>query len=259
MKSKGTCRSSESARRRRLAGDIAAMAPEKQRDTTYEDHILALTEISKAITSDLYLDDILTLVVTVTAKVMDSKICSLWLVDEKEKVLKLRATQTISKEYLKERSLKLGEGVVGHVAKSMTPMRIYNVLKEPRYKEKDLALKEGLSSMLSVPLVVKDKVIGVINCYSQKPHHFTDLEVNLLTTVANQAAVAIENTELMVKTRVIQEELEARKLVDRAKEVLMTKKGLSAAEAFQRIQRQSMNTRRSMREIAEAILLTEEL
>jgi signal transduction protein with GAF and PtsI domain len=231
----------------------------KKRDISYEEHIKALTEISKAITSDLYLDDILKLVVTVTAKVMDSKICSLWLIDEKEKVLKLRATQTISKEYLKERSLRLGEGVVGRVAATNRPMIIFDVLKEPLYKEKEMAKKEGLTSMLSVPLVVKERVIGVINCYSQKPRHFTEVEVNLLTAVANQAAVAIENTELMVKTRVIQEELEARKLVERAKEILMAKKGLTGAEAFRRIQKQSMNTRKSMREIAEAIILADEV
>jgi signal transduction protein with GAF and PtsI domain len=231
----------------------------RENRTDYEEQIRALTEISKAITSDLYLDDILKLVVTVTAEVMGSKICSLWILDERQKVLKLRATQTISKEYLKERSLRLGEGVVGHVARTRQPMVIRDVLAEPKYKEKDLARKEGLTSMLSVPLVVKDKVIGVINAYSQTPHDYSPTEVNLLIAVANQAAVAIENTELMVKTRVIQEELEARKLVERAKEVLMARKGLTAAEAFRRIQKQSMNTRRSMREIAEAILLAEEI
>ena len=215
--------------------------------------------ISRAITSDQYLDDILTLVVSVTAKVMDSKICSLWLIDEKNHELKLRATQTISKEYLKERSLKLGEGVVGTVAKNKVPMSIYNVLKKREYKEKEMARKEKLSSMLSVPLVVKDKVIGVINCYSQRPHRFSEVEVYLLTSVANQAAVAIENTELMVKTRVIQEELEARKLVERAKEMLMAKKGLSGPAAFRRMQKMSMNTRKPMREIAEAILLADEI
>lgn len=231
----------------------------REHRTDYEEQIRALTEISKAITSDLYLDDILKLVVTVTAEVMNSKICSLWLLDERKKVLKLRATQTISKEYLKERSLKLGEGVVGHVARTREPMVIRDVLAEPKYKEKDLARKEGLTSMLSVPMVVKDKVIGVINAYSQGPHDYTSTEVNLLIAVGNQAAVAIENTELMVKTRVIQEELEARKLVERAKEVLMARKGLTPGEAFRRIQKQSMNARRSMREIAEAILLAEEI
>ncbi|MEW6442826.1 MAG: GAF and ANTAR domain-containing protein [bacterium] len=233
--------------------------PEMKRSVDYEEQIRALTEISKAITSELYLDDILKLVVTVTAEVMDSKICSLWLLDEKKKVLRLRATQTISQEYLKERSLGLGEGVVGQVASTRIPMCIRDVQTELKYKEKEMARKEGLTSMLSVPLVVKDSVIGVINCYSQTPHDYTDTEVNLLIAVANQAAVAIVNTELMVKTRVIQEELESRKLVERAKEVLMARRGVTAAEAFRRMQKQSMNTRRSMREIAEAILLAEEI
>jgi len=159
----------------------------------------ALSKISKAISSDLYLEDILRLIVVVTAEVMKSKVCSLWLVDERDKALKIRATQSISAEYLKERSLKVGEGVVGYVAEENKPMMIYNVLKEPRYKEKELARKEGLVSMLSVPMSVKDKVIGVINCYTSYPHKFTRSEVEVFTTVANQAAIAIENAGLIMQ------------------------------------------------------------
>lgn len=225
----------------------------------FEKQIQVLSEISKAITSDLYLDDILKLIVTLTAGVMDSKIVSLWLLDDKEGCFKLRATQAISKDYLKERSLKWGEGVVGKVAETRRPIQIANVLEDPLYKEKEMARKLGLTSMLSVPMCVKEKVIGVLNCYSSSQREFTETEVNLLITVANQAAVAIENTELMVKTRVIQEELESRKLVERAKEILIVKKGLSPEEAYRRIQRQSMNTRKSMREIAEAIILADQI
>lgn len=227
--------------------------------TSYKKQIKALTEISKAITSDRYLDDILKLIVTVTANVMDSKICSLWILDEKEKVLRIRATQTMSEEYLKERVLKLGEGVVGYVAQTKKPLAILDVLKEPRYKEKELAKKEGLVSMLSVPLCVKDKVIGVINCYTSYPHEFTETEQDMLMAVASQAAICIENTELMVKTKVIQEELEVRKLIERAKGVLMKRHGLTEDEAFKRIRKASMDSRKSMREIAEAILLTEKM
>ena len=235
------------------------MISKKTSKTFYEKQIKALSEISQAISSDQYLDDILKLIVTVTANVMDSKICSLWILDEKEKVLKIRATQAISEEYLKERSLKLGEGVVGYVAEQKKPLAILDVLKEPRYKEKELAQKEGLVSMLSVPLTVKDKVIGVINIYTSYPHEFTETERAVLTTVANQAAICIENTELIVKTMVIQEELETRKLVERAKGILMKHHGLSEEEAFKRIRKTSMDNRKTMREIAEAILLTEKM
>jgi signal transduction protein with GAF and PtsI domain len=227
--------------------------------TSYKKQIEALSEISQAISSDQYLDNILKLIVTVTANVMDSKICSLWILDEKEKVLRIRATQTISEEYLKERTLKLGEGIVGYVAQQNKPLAILDVLKEPRYKEKELAKKEGLVSMFSVPLTVKDKVIGVINCYTSYPHEFSETERVVLTAVANQAAICIENTELMVKTKVIQEELETRKLLERAKGVLMRHHGLSEEDAFKRIRKASMDSRKTMREIAEAILLADKM
>ncbi len=227
--------------------------------TSYKKQIQALSEISQAISSDQYLDDILKLIVTVTANVMDSKICSLWILDEKEKVLKIRATQTMSEEYLKERTLRLGEGIVGYVARENKLLAIPDVLKEPRYKEKELAKKEGLISMLSVPLTVKDKVIGVINCYTSYPHEYTDTERAVLMAVASQAAICIENTELMVKTKVIREELETRKLLERAKGALMKHHDLSEDDAFKRIRKASMDSRKTMREIAEAILLTEKM
>jgi signal transduction protein with GAF and PtsI domain len=229
-----------------------------QDDRSFERHIEALTRISKAITSDHYIEDILRLVVTVTAETMRSKICSLWLLDDRDNGLKLRATQSISEDYLKERSLKLGEGIVGQVALTRKPRAVLNVLEESDYKEKELARNEGLVSMLSVPMVVKDRIVGVINCYTSYPHEFTETEMNVLTTVANEAAVAIENTELMVRTKVIQEELESRKLIERAKDILTTQRGLSGTDAYRWIQKRSMDTRKSMGEIAEAILLTEE-
>lgn len=229
-----------------------------QDESTFERHIEALSRISKAITSDRYIEDILRLVVTVTAETMHSKICSLWLLDDNDNALKLRATQSISEDYLKERSLKIGEGIVGQVALTRTPRAVLNVLEEPEYKEKELAEKEGLVSLLSVPMVVKDRVVGVINCYTSYPHEFTDTEKNVLTTVASEAAVAIENTELMVKTKVIQEELESRKLIERAKDILITQRGMSGKDAYSWIRKRSMDTRKSMEEIAEAILLTEE-
>jgi signal transduction protein with GAF and PtsI domain len=219
----------------------------------------ALSKISKAISSDLYLEDILRLIVVVTAEVMKSKICSLWLVDERDKALKIRATQSMSEEYLKERILKLGEGVVGYVAEENKPMMIYNVLKEPRYKEKELARKEGLVSLLSVPMCVKEKVIGVINCYTSFPHKFTKSEVEVLTTVANQAAIAIENAGLIMKAKIIEDELMSRKLVERAKGILMKEQQLSEEEAFRRLQKKSMDLRKSMREIAEAIILAHQI
>ena len=228
-------------------------------ETSNKQYLSTLTKISKAITSDLYLEDILKLIVNLTASVMEAKICALWLLDEGSKELKIRATQALSKEYLKERTLKVGEGIVGRVARDKEPMVILDVAKDDRYHAKRLAKKEGFISMLSVPMIVKDKVIGVINVYTVKPYEFTKSDIDLLSAVANQAAVAIENTELLVKTKVIQEELEARKKVERAKGILMRDQGLSEDEAFNLIRKSSMNKRVSMKGIAEAVILSYEI
>jgi signal transduction protein with GAF and PtsI domain len=227
-----------------------------------EKYIRGLMDISRAITSDLYIEDILKLIVMVTAKVTGVEICSMWLIDENVNPVKIRlkATQAIDPDYVKDRALNLNEGIVGYVATTKKPLTVSNVLQEPRFKEKEMAAKLGLVSMLSVPLQVKDgRVIGVLNCFTAEPHTFTQTEINLMSTVANQAAVAIMNTELMVKTQVIQEELETRKMVERAKEILMKRRNKSGEEAYRWLQKRSMDMRTSMRRVAEAILLSEEI
>ena len=138
-----------------------------------KEYLSTLTKISKAITSDLYFEDILKLIVNLTASVMEAKICALWLIDEETQELKIRATQALSKEYLKERSLKVGEGIVGMVVRDKEPIIIKDVSKDARYKSKKMAQKEGFVSMLSVPMMVKDRAIGVINVYTVQPYEFS--------------------------------------------------------------------------------------
>jgi two-component system, response regulator PdtaR len=221
--------------------------------------IEALSKISRAITSDLYLEDILKLIVSVTAQSMGSKVCSLMLLDEKNRGLVIRATQSVSEAYNKKPPLKVGEGIAGKVILNKKPVTIYDVKEEKEYKYKDIAKKEGLVSLLCVPLIVKNKAIGVINLYTQKPHKFTNSEIGILLAIANQAAMVIENTELMVKTKIIQEELESRKLLERAKGILMKEQHLSEDEAYRLMQKHSMDSRKSMRQIAEAIILASEM
>ncbi|MCX5697105.1 MAG: GAF and ANTAR domain-containing protein [Candidatus Omnitrophica bacterium] len=226
---------------------------------SFEEQVKALSKISKAITSDLYLEDILRLIVSITAELLGSNICSIMLIDEKNQELKIRASQSISDEYNKKPPLKIGEGVAGKAVKENRAIAIRDVAKENEYKHKDIAKRQGLSSLLCVPLAVKGKVIGVINCYTPRPHNFTETEINILTTIASQAAVAIENAELRLKGKEIQEELEARKIIERAKGLLMHDEGLNEEEAYLRIRKYSMDRRKTMREVAEALVLTHEL
>jgi len=235
---------------------------EKEHIKITDKYIKALMEISQAITSDQYIEDILRLIVMVTAKVTDVEICSLWLIQEKKnkKIIRLKATQSIDHNYVKDRTLNMDEGVVGYVATNKRYLIIKDVLKEPIFKEKEMAKKVGLVSMLGIPMKVRnEEIIGVLNCFTAKPHDFSETEVNLITTVANQAAIAIYNTKLIVDAKVIQEELESRKLLERAKEVLIKRRKMSVDDAFRWIQKRSMDSRKSMREISESILLSEEL
>jgi signal transduction protein with GAF and PtsI domain len=226
-------------------------------DKQYRKQIEALTEVSRAVVSDLYLEDILKLIVMVTAEVMNSNIVSIMLLNETTGKLETKATQAVSSEYLNKPPLNLGEGIAGRAAKENKPIQVLDVRRDSRYFNKSIAEKENLCSLLSVPMSVRGKVVGVLSCYTSSPHEFTAEETALLTALSSQAAVAIENTELLVRTRIIQEELETRKLVERAKDILMRNNGISGEEAYRRIQRKSMNTRKSMREVAEAIILAD--
>jgi signal transduction protein with GAF and PtsI domain len=229
--------------------------PGGENAASVESRIGALLTISRAITSEKYLEDILRLIVTVTAEVMGSKICSLMLIDDDGK-LHVKATQSISKEYNKKRILEIGKGVVGKVVSENRPAIVSDVRVRDDYLYPEMARKEGLVSLLSVPLAVKNRVIGVINCYTSRLHDFTESEVTVLTTIANQAAIAIENTELLVRSRVIQEELESRKLIERAKDILIAENRIGGDEAYRKMQQMSMNMRRPMRHIAEAIIIS---
>ena len=224
-----------------------------------QDEIKAIYEISKAITSDMYFEDILKLIVSVTAEVFGSKICSIMLLDERTNTLKIRATQSMSRDYLMKPPLKIGEGIAGKVAQYNKPIVVKDVRKEPDYKYRDIAIREGLVSMLSVPMCVKNKVIGVLNVYTSKPHDFTEREIEVISSIANQAAIVIENTELMVKTQILQEQLETRKKIERAKGILMKEENLTEEEAYKKMRKFSMDKRKNMKEIAEAIILAYEL
>lgn len=235
------------------------MKAKKKRDDGGKNIVGALAKIGEAITSDLYLEDILKLIVSVTAEATGSKIVSLLLLNKSKKELAVKATQSVSEKYNKKPNVKLGEGIAGRVASTGKPVTILDVRKDERYINRNLAIKEKLCSLLSMPLMFKDEVIGVLNCYTAKPHQFTQNEISILKSIANQAAIVIENFRLVVETKVIREELEARKVIEKAKGILMEQDSVSEEAAYNRMRKYSMDNRKSMREVAEAIILNEEM
>ena len=164
-----------------------------------------LSEVSKTITSDLYLEEILQLIVAATADTMSFKICSLMLLDEDKQELVIKATQSKSREYAKKANVKIGESVAGRALAEGRTITVYDLKHSPEYATPELARQEGLSSLASIPLLVKNKKIGVLNCYTEKPHSFTEEEISVLSALGNHAAIAIEHAKLMVKSAIIQE------------------------------------------------------
>jgi GAF domain-containing protein len=234
-------------------------AVKKENYQLYLKEIEALSKVANLITSGLYLEELLRLVVQVTAEIMNSKISSLMLLDPNTKELVVRATQSICEAYNKKPNIKLGEGIAGKVAKENKPVCVLDVRKDERYLNRDIAQKERLCSLASVPLAVKERVIGVLNCYTSQKHKFSKHELDLLTALANQTALAIENAELDLRARSAEEALTTRKLIERAKDILSQEANVLPSEAYRLIQKQSMDSRKSMREIAEAIILTKDI
>ncbi len=231
--------------------------PGRSRSLNKEFEILG--KVSSTIVSDMYLEDILKIIVAMTAETMGAKISSLMLLNDKGDELKLAATQSLSREYLNKPNVKVGQSISGKAVSEKRPIAVLDVQKDPKYNFPEIAKREKLVSMLAVPLMVKGKVIGVLNTYTSKPHKFSEREIGLVSAVANQAAVAIYNRKLIDEKTALEKKLEERKIIEKAKGLLMKQASISEEEAFARMRKKSMDSRMSIKDVAEAILLTKEL
>jgi signal transduction protein with GAF and PtsI domain len=218
-----------------------------------------LSQVSETVVSNRVIEDVMHLMVTMTAQMMQSKICSIMLLDHATGELRIVATQSLSEQYRLKPNLKIGQSISGRAVQERRPIIVPDVTRDRNYMYPDIAKKEGLCSLLSVPMMIREKAVGVINSYTSMPHTFTAEEVKLMQAIANQTAIAIEHATLIEKSFEMQEALAVRKLVEQAKGYLMKTKKLTEEEAFRFLQRQSMDLRKSMREIAEAILLAGEI
>ncbi|HZT35865.1 MAG TPA: GAF domain-containing protein, partial [Nitrososphaera sp.] len=221
--------------------------------------IETLSKVSGTIVSGKYLEEILHLIVTMAAQMMGSKICSIMLLDEVKQELAIKATQSLSEAYRKKPPVRISKSVSGMAVSEKKPVSIRDVRKEKNFAYSELAQEEGLVSLLCVPMMLKNRVIGVINTYTAHEHEFSEEEVHILQAIANQSAIAIENTNLMEESLASREALEVRKLVERAKGILMKEQKISESESYRLLQQQSMNLRKSMKEIAQAIILASEI
>ena len=219
----------------------------------------SLVKIGQSITSEQYLDDILQNIVDATAKLLNSKICSLMLVDKKKNKLMIKATQSLSEDYKNKAPVDINNSISGDVIKSQKALAIYDVKQDPRYLFQEMAVKEHLTSLLLVPMIIKNQAIGILNVYTKNHTVFVQEEIETLQIIANQAAVTIDNRTLMEENIKTKEALESRKIVERAKGMIMKKHQIDEDTAYRLIHKRSLDSCRSMKEIAEAIILTEDI
>jgi signal transduction protein with GAF and PtsI domain len=192
-----------------LIGDLAAGALDKAalHDSMKRqlNELTALARVSEAVTSPIYLDEMLDVVTEMAAKVMNAAVCSIFLVDEATGQLEMHSAQRTNRSYTARAPIPIGEGISGRVAQSGEPITVLDVRADPRYRNPELARAEGLVSMLSVPLVVREKVIGVLNCFTAEQHDFTPEQIALFSTLANQTALALENGRLITNAAIVRE------------------------------------------------------
>jgi GAF domain-containing protein len=218
-----------------------------------------LAAVGETITSEGYLDRILQAISEMVAGTFDSPLCSIMIVDEDRQELVIKAVRSSSPEYLNRMPLRIEDSLIGRVVRERQVVVVDDVVAEQHYQYREIARKAGLSSLLSVPLTTGRGVIGTLNIYLGTRRAFTDEELRFAKAVAGQAALALENARLMAETLEMKQTLEARKIIERAKGILQHRDGLTEEEAYLHMRNESRRHRRSMRGLAEAIILVEEI
>ena len=168
-------------------------------------HLGALSEVSKTISSSPYVEEILQVLVNLTAQQFDYKVCTVRLLDERNNELVLRATQAPAKAYQRKRAIKLGESIAGRAIAENSPIIVTDVQIEDDYIGHDLAIEQGLRSMICVPMMIQNRTVGVLSCYTGECRDFSADEIRALETLAKQAAVSIEHAKLQVRSTLMQE------------------------------------------------------
>ena len=230
-------------------------------------HIALLHRISSIVSSELSLDEMLGEIVGLTAQVTECDACLVYLLERGTGEIVLRASQVPHAADLGNLRMKMGEGVTGWVAEHQSVVALAsNAASDRRFKRFQALIEDTYEAFLSVPLVSGGELIGVINVHHRQAHDHSSDEVALLTFVGEQMGGAIsksslsdQNARLLEETQEMKRQLETRKLVERAKGILQTKYGLSEEEAYLRLRNESRRLRRPMRDLAEAIILSEDL
>jgi len=218
-----------------------------------------LAAVGRTIATESYLDRILQVISEMVAETFDSPVCSIMIVDEEKQELSIKAARCSSPEYLQKLPIKINDSLIGRVVRERQLVAVPDVASEKLYKYPELARRSGLVSLLSVPLLAGLRVIGTLNIYTVERKTFTPEEIGFAQAVAGQAALAIENARLIAEALDMKRTLEDRKIIERAKGILQQRDGITEERAYLNMRRESRRLRRPMRDLADAIILAEEL
>ena len=167
----------------------------------------SLASVSRTINSTLNLDEALRAVTREACRLMRARMCSLMMLDESREWLDLRASYGAGKAYLNKPRLSVEESLLGVVVRRKKPLQVENVQTSSRYQNVEVARREGLVSLLSVPLLFAGQAIGTLNIYTGRPYHFSNEEIRILSALAELSGIAIEKARLYERIVDVEEQL----------------------------------------------------
>jgi GAF domain-containing protein len=168
---------------------------------------MASSRVSAAISGLYELDAILRIGLDNVLNIMNGTVGGIRLLDESSQTLFYRVYHGLSAEYAEEMRLKLGEGIAGKLAQSGRAVLLEDISSEPDALRIDLLNLDGLKAFISVPLRLKDNILGVLNVASHVPHSFTKEDEHLLHSIGDQLGTAIEQARLHERLRKARERL----------------------------------------------------
>jgi signal transduction protein with GAF and PtsI domain len=217
-----------------------------------------LHEIGSRIAAADPLHGVLSRVVDFVSTIVQCDSCFVYVLEDDDLVL--RASKTPHPDVVDRLKLRVGQGITGWVAEHRTPVAVgSHAFDDPRFKTFNELPEDRYEAFLSVPVLSRGKLVGVINLQHRQPHSHTQREIRLISTIGFLVGAEIETARLEMENSQLSERLETRKVLDRAKGILQRDLGLTEEEAYLTIQRQSRQRRKTKKEIAEAIILTDEL
>lgn len=164
--------------------------------TKTQDYFLAFVHVSKAISSTLNLQEVLDLIVKEAIRSMGLKAGAISLLNEKEGRLELIAQRNLSKEFLKKGPV-LADRSIPRAIRAGGPVIVPDIDHDDQLQYPEECKREGIRSILSVPIIFRDETIGVLRLYDSKSRDFTSQEVEFITALAEQGGIAIENARYM--------------------------------------------------------------